>query len=661
MSSKRGVLRAEVSPTGVRTSLVVVAALALIVALAYPGSETAAVAASPFSPTVHTRPCGLRVVCGRIVVPRYWAHPDGYTFTVRFRVYRHTDASRPPLEPLVGFEGGPGYPSIGSAGDYLFLQGPMRRRHDLLVMDNRGTGSSGAIACRALQRGLGSFVDAAAACAKQLGARANVYGTAAVADDLHAILLALRIQRVDVYGDSYGSYAAQVFTLRYPKMVRAAIFDGAYNNDFSPFETEANATLRAAWTRLCLRAGSCPEILGRIAQLTHRLMHHPLVGTGRAADDQRVHVRLTARVFAQLVDDATYSDTIFRDLPAAMRALSSGDRAPLLRLAAEDAANDAAGGSPASYSAGDYMAVYCHDQPQLWDPSSDLATRRAQLAAAAAKLPRNVFAPFPFRVWLGSLYESQLVRGCLKWPAPAIADPPFPEPGTPYPHVPVLVLNGGFDFATPPADARRVARAFPNATFVLVHNAGHVTAEDDYEGCASSIARRFLRTRHAGDTSCARRLPAVNVVRAFPKTLARAPEASSAGAGDESAVVDRRAAWVADETVGDAMVRWYNLMYGTQGAGLRGGTFTVRGAYASRAPLRVVFSGDRFVRDLSVSGDAVWFRTNFRLIATLNLRGAANGTIRLSCVTDRGDAVALITGALDGRPIHLVAPVPWSP
>jgi pimeloyl-ACP methyl ester carboxylesterase len=638
------------------------AAVALVVAsLAYPATMAAAGSASTFSPAVQTRPCGHRIVCGRIVVPRYWGQPNGHTFTIRFRIYRHTDVSRPPLEPLVGFEGGPGYPSIGSASAYLFLQGAMRRRHDLIVMDNRGTGTSGAIACRGVQQGIGNFVDATAACAKQLGGRANAYGTAAVADDMHALLQSLGIHRVDVYGDSYGSYTAQVFALRYPATVRAAIFDGTYNNDFTPFETEANATLRAAWTRVCLRAGSCPGILSRIGRFTRRLMHHPLVGTGRDADDHPVQVRLTGAAFAQLVDDATYSDTIFRDLPAAMRAYASGDRAPMLRLAAEDATSDGFGGSPAAYSNGDYVAVSCHDYPTAWDPSANLATRRAQLAAATAKLPRDAFAPFPFRLWLNSLYESELVRGCLKWPAPTIADPPFPAPGTPYPHVPVLVLNGGFDQATPPADARRVAKSFPNSTFVLIHNAGHVTAVYDYEGCASVIARRFLRTRHAGNTSCARRLPSVNVVRAFPQSVSHAPAASSAGAGDLSTAEDRQAAWVADETVGDAMVRWYSLMYGTHGAGLHGGSFNIHGAYLSNAPLRITFSDDRFVRDLSISGEAVWQRTGYRLTATLDLHGAVTGTVQLSCVTDRANAVASVTGVLDGRTIHLIAPVPWSP
>jgi len=44
---------------------------------------------------------------------------------------------------LVATEGGPGYPATGSREDYLALFKPLMPDHDLLMMDNRGTGQSG--------------------------------------------------------------------------------------------------------------------------------------------------------------------------------------------------------------------------------------------------------------------------------------------------------------------------------------------------------------------------------------------------------------------------------------------------------------------------------------------------------------------------------------
>ncbi|HEY6566122.1 MAG TPA: alpha/beta fold hydrolase, partial [Actinomycetota bacterium] len=163
-------------------------------------------------------------------------------------------------EPIVAMEGGPGYGSIGSVGSYRILFGPLLQTRDLIVMDQRGTGGSEAIKCPDLQRGRGDYVDAVTACAEQLGANANTYGSAAAADDLAAILAGLGVGSVNVYGDSYGTYLAQVFALRHPEQVRALVLDGAYDDDFDPFARDAAGALARSWTTLCRRAGTCPNI-----------------------------------------------------------------------------------------------------------------------------------------------------------------------------------------------------------------------------------------------------------------------------------------------------------------------------------------------------------------------------------------------------------------
>jgi len=215
----------------------------------------------------------------------------------------------------VAFEGGPGYGSIGSASTYLFMLGKLHRRHDLIVMDQRGTGSSGAIDCPALQAGIPPYAAAAAACARRLGRAASAYGTGAVADDMAAILRKLRVPEVDVYGDSYGTYAAQVFAVRHPNKTRAVVVDAAFDNAFDPFERESSVALRAAWRAVCARAGQCPNILGSIGSLARRLAAHPITGTGTDADGVRRHVRLGPVELGSLVYDATYTYTVFRDLP----------------------------------------------------------------------------------------------------------------------------------------------------------------------------------------------------------------------------------------------------------------------------------------------------------------------------------------------------------
>ncbi|HEY0876324.1 MAG TPA: alpha/beta hydrolase [Vicinamibacterales bacterium] len=67
--------------------------------------------------------------------------------------------------------------------------------------------------------------------------------------------------------------------------------------------------------------------------------------------------------------------------------------------------------------------------------------------------------------------------------------------------VPVLVLSGEVDVATPLADGERVARALPNARHIVLPGQGHGFENGD---CLSRLVSQFIASAsHAGmDTSC---------------------------------------------------------------------------------------------------------------------------------------------------------------
>ena len=88
------------------------------------------------------------------------------------------------------------------------------------------------------------------------------------------------------------------------------------------------------------------------------------------------------------------------------------------------------------------------------------------------------------------------------------------------------------------------------------------------------------------------------------RASAHAPQAAPAGTSDHSTKLDRQAAWVATETIGDALERWFNLLAGGPGHGLYRGSFNVSGGYYSYGPLVLRFKSARFVPNLNVSGTA---------------------------------------------------------
>ena len=606
------------------------AAVAALVAL---------VVAAPAGAVV-LRPCpdSPTARCGTIVVPAFRSDPSAGTMRIAFRRYPALGGRA--LRTVLAIEGGPGYPSTGSAGYYLAMLGPARRTTALVVVDQRGTGSSQLIDCAPLQDfpyapfapvALRPYRRAVARCGALLGSRSDAYGTGAAVDDMVAVMDALGVPRFDVYGDSYGSFAAQALVLRHPGHVRSLVLDGTYPLDFDPWARDALAVLRSALRATCDRSPTCPwrtaDPVERAATLARRLRARPLEVESRDPGGRPVRVRLDDRGLAGVLAEADGELAIYRDLPAAAEAYDDGDPAPLARLAAEAFAGGANG--PAQYySAGLDAAVECHDYPQLFSLSASPVGRLAQLAAGLRALPADAFAPFDRSTWFGADLESY--DWCIGWPRATHApDPPRPA-GAAYPSIPTLVLDGDLDQRTSLIGARRVAARFPDSTLVPVANQGHVTALVDWYGCAAGIVRRFFATRRATGTACAARNPALHLVAAFPRTSRTAPEATPAS-GDESFAAQRRQAWCAAQAVADAIAR-YPVIPDSSGAGLRGGRFTATGAYLDHGPVTLRLKGVRFCADVAVSGRVVWQRTSGRVRAVIAY-GASRVSLAWSLAT----------------------------
>src|SRR3954451_3934878 len=130
-------------------------------------------AALPCAPAAALTRCG-HARCGSVVRPLERARPGGRKIRVGFRWSAPRGPGSGP--PIVAVEGGPGYPSTGSRVEYLGTFGPLLKTRDLLLVDNRGTGASGAIDCPRVQWSAGrtraqAFARRAARCGRTIEAR----------------------------------------------------------------------------------------------------------------------------------------------------------------------------------------------------------------------------------------------------------------------------------------------------------------------------------------------------------------------------------------------------------------------------------------------------------------------------------------------------------
>ncbi len=605
------------------------------------------------------RPCKVskRALCGTI--RRDWdpLDPSAGKVRVGFAFLPARDDSRPAVGTVVPREGGPGYSTTGSVGGYAQMYGALLDRRNMLLVDQRGTGRSEPIDCPDLQNQTGAYKHDAGRCGRSLGELADDYSTARSADDLAAVVDALDLGPVDVYGDSYGTFFAQVYVGRHPDQVRSVLLDGAYPTygESGWYPTQSGA-MRNAFTVACERSRPCRKagagFLPTMRRVLDRVRDRSWVGDSHDADGRPMRVRVNGKNLVTLAFGATYAPAFYRELTAALRSALRGDRVPLLRLVAEATGGDTDAGSPRAYSEGLDAAVTCHDYPMVYDMTAPPGRIREQqyvdaLGIRAAERP-GTYAPFTVHEYAAS--DWQALDWCTRWPTAPDDNPAGPPrpPGGSYPDLPVLVLSGELDSITTAAEGDIVTEQFPQARHAVVRNSFHVTAIGDTDRCAVHIARAFVRRPATEPTSarrsCAREVEPVRTIGRFPRRLADVPTASTrAGIGPRA----RRIGPAAAATVADLMDRWWNN-YSGEGVGLRGGTWT----YAGGKPVRFALDGVRYVDDLEVSGTARWDRWGERCEVDLTVRsGAARGELHGRWDTRAEGASAVLTGTFAGRPV----------
>ncbi len=572
--------------------------------------------------------------CGTVPVPLDRSNPAAGTIDLFFALFPHR-ASGPAESTIVVTEGGPG---LSVTQDQFLRQfypeifAPLLKTHDLILLDQRGVGKSGAIDCPDLQHGKGDTYAAVRECGAQLGSAANLYASDNVALDLEAVRAALGIDKLDLYGGSYAAQDVQAYAARFPEHVRSAVLDSpATTVGWDVFDHYSPAQWLHAAQLICKRSPSCaPEpgnAKGDIARLARRLRNHPVRGAARDATGKRHRVKVTEGdlLWRMLGNDGNGSYTAPSEIDAAARALRDGDPAPLLRLAAE---NDdpffGDDGKAKQFSSGENFARYCTDNPMPWDKAAPVETRGAQYTTARAALAEDTFAPFSIDGWLAPLPTGPLGPDpCIEWPAP---DPDVPTPippGAQLPsNVPALVLTGDLDMSTAPETARGLADAWANSRLVEILQAGHHTATPlgGRNACADGIIVKFIADLDPGAARCAAKAPRLfPVVGRFPETVRQARQAARAH-GDHSSPLDRKLATVAAATVTDGFRR--NFQRGGAGTspGLRGGTVTIE-LNDDGDGIVMRLDKSRFASDVAVGGRASYGFESEILGAKVHLRG----------------------------------------
>ncbi len=423
-----------------------------------------------------------QVRCGTIEVPENRATTGGRTVSLRVVILPSRAPAGAPRQALFYLVGGPGLAASMLADLVAATHATTRATHDIVLVDQRGTGGSNALRCNLYGDAgdLGTYlghqfpVESVRACAARLARVADLtqYTTANAADDLEAVRAWLDIPHIDLDASAYGTRVAFEYLARYWHHVRSAVLQGAIPQDVSLGRTVARDA-QAALDRVfadCAADPFCrtsfPALRRELSTLLARLDRGPLsVRVEHPRSKDTVTVALTRDVFADRLRIMLYSTRLSRRVPIVLHRAHDGDWTPFVALAYElsRVVFD-------QLDAGAHLSATCIDD---LSPSSDA---------------RGTF--------LGDYRLRMYREACAVWPHAQRSAIEYLVAS----RVPVLLIGGALDPVTPPRFAEAVARKLPNTRVVVVPGMAHAGADPCVEGIVSAFIRR--RDLQSLDTAC---------------------------------------------------------------------------------------------------------------------------------------------------------------
>jgi pimeloyl-ACP methyl ester carboxylesterase len=430
--------------------------------------------------------------CGILRVPENPAEPDGRQVELHVaRVPAVSRRKRP--DPLFVLAGGPGMGASTFYATTAAAFGRIQRERDIVLVDQRGTGRSNALTCEldedVLLRASDAIIAAEAQrCLDTLATRANVgmYTTSLAVQDLERVRAALRYERINLYGVSYGTRVAQHFVRRHPERTRAVILDGVVPPQAvlgMQLAEHAENALRNILAR-CAAEAACRERFGDPADAYQELrgqldrapervsLPDPRSGETWTFDFTGTHLASVLRLASYTSDQAALLPLVLH------RAWRDRDFHP---LASQFLLSSRAYEGVLAY--GMHNTVVCTEDVPFYVTST---LQRERMAAT----------------YLGTTQVDGLLNVCATWPrGPMDADLHEPLDSD----VPALLLSGSDDPVTPPEFGIAALRGFRDALHLVLEGQGHGQL---VAPCLNRVMADFIEAGSTAtlDVSCTERV-----------------------------------------------------------------------------------------------------------------------------------------------------------
>lgn len=428
------------------------------------------------------------VLCATLRVPENPADPEGRRIDLHVTVLPAlaSDASsgRAP-DPVFALAGGPGTAASDMAP--WLARSPLRRHRDIVLVDQRGTGSSNPLDCPTgdvpsrLRTLFNLDLAEVEICRERLRGNADprFYTTPVAMDDLDAVRRALGADKINLWGASYGTRAALVYLRRHGAHVRTATLMGvAPPSLLLPLDLprDAQRALDATFAA-CAADPRCaarhPDLETKLAALLDRLEEEPAQVLVEVPGEGRHPLELTRDLFAGTLRFALYDTRTANRIPGWITAAEGGDFGPVTDFAARFGLS-----LLSRFHLGMTLSVICSEDAP-WQTEGDIR-RHAE------------------GTFLGPETGLHVLSACRGWPRGEIPEG-FHEPVRS--DVPTLLISGEFDPVTPPRHAETAVRFLTAARHLVIPGSGHTRGDDT---CLDDLVRELVDagTAEGLDPSC---------------------------------------------------------------------------------------------------------------------------------------------------------------
>ena len=385
----------------------------------------------------------------------------------------------PARDPVFWLEGGPGAAATQAIGpvSQRYLQG-LRTDHDLVFVDQRGTGKSNPLTCddigetpANLDTYFGKLfpIDLIRACREKLEKVADLtlYSTSIAMDDLDEVRRALGYEKIHLAGASYGTLAAQVYMRQHPDRVRSAFLIGVATPGFRlplPFARASQNALERLFDD-CAADPACsrtfPDLRTEFAAVLARFERGPIVVTmADPASGQARPVTLERESYVERLRALLYSTHGARFVPLVVHRAALDDFGPYQTMASRYNL----GGS--QLFRGMYFSVTCSEMAPFITEEEIVAETRG--------------------TFLGDRRIRAHIAACAEWPRGRVPRR-FLDPVRSA--VPVVLFSGDADGATPAWFGEAAVGFLSNGRQIKAPHTGH-----QIDGpCTWDLMQAFIR------------------------------------------------------------------------------------------------------------------------------------------------------------------------